>query len=106
MSCDHNNHPHYHGRRGHEGYHRGCGTSYPPAVHPGLMGVFGAMINLATSSLQGGARIVKTVVEGSVWYSHCETPCLPMRCSCCCGPVVHRCHVECVPRTYGCCCCC
>jgi hypothetical protein len=47
---------------------------YPgyPVYQPGLIGVFGSIINLTVAALQGGARVVRTVVEGSIWESHHE----------------------------------
>lgn len=93
-------HPH-HGFHGHYPHHYGSGH------HAGLIGVFGGMINLSTASLQGGAKVVRNVVERILWHGcpdggHFEHHG--------CGPDCHgRCHhcccAEYVPRTYPCCCC-
>lgn len=89
----------------HEGYHgdpHACGQPF----YPGLAGVFGGVINLATSVLYGGASVVRTVVEGSVWHGE-----YPQHHDCCswhggCGCTQHVCHRHCVPETYHCCGCC
>lgn len=82
----------------HHDYH---GPPYLHPYQPGLMGVFGGVINLTTSVLYGGARMVRTVVEGSVW--HGEYP--PYHGSCGCRHH-HGCHVRCCPETYHSCGCC
>lgn len=68
--------------------------------HSGLMGVFGGVMNLTTSVLYGGASIVRTIVEGSVW--HAEYP----QYHTCCQYSQHVCHVHCCPEQYSCCGCC
>ena len=89
-------HPYpYHGHPAHD-HPPHCGQP----LHAGLMGVAGGVINLTTSLLYGGARIVRTLVEGSVW--HGEYP--PQHG--CGGCVQHVCHLHCVPETYPCCGCC
>jgi hypothetical protein len=77
-----------HGPHGHAGY---------PVYQPGLIGVFGGIINLTVAALQGGARVVRTVVEGSVWDAY------PEHHDCC----THHherphgcCRVECYPPMY------
>lgn len=40
-----------------------------PATYPGLLTLFGSTIALASATLWGGARVVKRVVEGSLWHS-------------------------------------
>lgn len=82
---------------------------YRPRIHhhPGLMGVFGGMINLTTAILQGGATIFRTVVEGSVWHGchpghdHYHHGCW----SGCHMEGYHSYHVECLPHSYPCHCC-
>ncbi|TAN74300.1 MAG: hypothetical protein EPN14_09325 [Gallionella sp.] len=85
-------------------YPYGCGQP----GHSGLTDVFGGAINLATSVLYGGARVVRTIVEGSVWHS--EHPqhhdCCPQHGDCGCGCPHHVYHRHCVPETYHCCGCC
>lgn len=85
----------------HRTYH-----SYPHVgtSHPGLMGVFGGIINLTTATLYGGASILRTIVEGSVWHGCHQGHHHGGYCSCC-SDVVHCCHVTCVPPSYSCCCC-
>lgn len=83
----------------HDCHDNGCGC-HAGAPNPGLLGVFGGIINLTTASLRGGANIIRTVVEGSVWHSHQHD-----RCGCGGRPVCHCYHTECSPRTYGCGCC-
>ncbi len=82
---------------------------YPchPTYHPGLMGVFGGIINLTTATLQGAAHITRTVVEGSVWHS-CHADHHYDHHSDCCHTVHHCYHVECEPKCFKCssCCCC
>jgi hypothetical protein len=77
-------------------------AGYPP--HAGLMGIIGGVINLATNTLYGGARIVRTVVEGSVWQA--EYPHHYGMGGCHPQPCCHVCHVHCIPETYSCCGCC
>ena len=78
--------------------------------HSGLMGVFGGMINLTTAFLQGGATIVRTIVEGSVWHG-CHPEHHHFHHGCCSGCYAqghHSYHVECLPHSYPChcsCCC-
>lgn len=78
--------------------------------HPGLMGVFGGMIDLTTAVLQGGATLVRTIVEGSVWHG-CHPgypPYYPAYWSGCHVQGHHSYYVECVPHCYPCrcsCCC-
>jgi hypothetical protein len=81
----------------HHDYHTPAYT-YPH--QPGLLGVFGGVINLTTAALYGGAHIVRTIVEGSVW--HGEHPPHHGRCTC----HGHACHVDCCPETHNCCGCC
>ena len=38
---------------------------YPPPHNPGLMGLFGSVIGLATTAVYSSAVVVRTVVEGS-----------------------------------------
>lgn len=83
-------------------HHHDC--YMPPHPHPyqpGLMGVFGGVINLTTAALYGGARIVRTVVEGSVWHGE-----YPPHHDCCGCHHHHVCHVQCCPETHNCCGCC
>jgi hypothetical protein len=83
-------------------HHHDC--YMPPHPHPyqpGLMGVFGGVINLTTAALYGGARIVRTVVEGSVWHGE-----YPPHHDCCGCHHHHVCHVHCCPETHNCCGCC
>jgi hypothetical protein len=92
MTMSHHHHPNHHS----------CphaGTS-----HPGLMGVFGGLIQLTTATLYGGASILRTIVEGSVWHGCHESHHYGTERSCC-HEVVHCCHVTCVPPSYshGCC---
>jgi hypothetical protein len=63
-----------------------------PVQHAGLVGIFGGVINLTTAALQGGARIVRTVVEGTMWHAVHDGCCEPEP-RCCC-------HVECEPPVY------
>ena len=75
---------------------------YPPPV--GLPTLIGSAIHLATTTLYSGARLLRTLVENSVWeaehpayggFGHG------------CPPCVHVCHVHCIPESYecqGCCC--
>lgn len=78
-----------------------------PGYHPGLLGVFGGFINLTTAALQGGARLVRTVVEGSIWHG-CHDPwgaCQSHHghgggCGCHHGHPHGCCHVECQPPSY------
>ena len=91
----------YYGQYAH-GHPHACGQPY----HSGLMGVFGGVINLTTSVLYGGARVVRTIVEGSVWHGE-----YPPHHDCCsqhggCGYLHHVYHRHCVPETYHCCGCC
>lgn len=72
----------------------------PPVPHTGLVGLAGGMISLATTALYGGARIARTVIEGSVWYGE-HPPYHHHHCHSC-----HVCHVHCCPPTYECCGCC
>jgi len=84
--------------------HHHCDCHVPPYTHPyhsGLMGLVGGVLNLTTSALYGGARIVRTVVEGSVW--HGEYPPHYGHCGC---HHQHVCHVHCCPESYHCCGCC
>jgi hypothetical protein len=86
-----------------------------PPQHSGLMGVLGGAVNLATSALYGGAGLVRTVVEGTMWHG-CHPhhdPCCHSGCGCghhhdCCScHCVSSCHCCCiqhVPPLYtGCC---
>lgn len=75
----------------HSFYHYPPSMPYAPVQHAGLMGVAGGMINLATTMMFGGARVVRTIVEGSLW--HAEHP--PYHRS---SHPCHVCHVCC-----GCC---
>ncbi len=71
-----------------------------PLPNPGLVGIFGGIVNLTTTALEAGATIVRTVVEGTMWHSgpghhhwddHC---CEPHHCCCsfeCRPPVHHNC---------------
>lgn len=68
--------------------------------HPGLIGVFGGVINLTTTVLYSGARILRTVVEGAVWQDECP------RCHCSCPQTHHVHHVKCEPEYCGRCNCC
>lgn len=90
---------HHHPCHGHvaSGPARPCA----PPPHAGLAGVAGGVINLATSLLFGGAQIVRTLVEGSVWQ---DVPTHHRGC-CCGGCVQHVYHVSCVPGTCSCSCC-
>lgn len=70
-----------------------------PMAYPGLLVLFGSTIALASATLWGGARVVKRVVEGSLWESHgcdphhccdqhfyrveCQPPCACRCCRCC-----------------------
>lgn len=95
----------------HQHYHHGFHHRQPHALHhaaayhPGLIGVFGGLINLTTSALMGGARVIRTIVEGSVWHScHMGGHHGHHGCSCC--QPHHYYHVECHPPVYrGHCCC-
>ncbi len=101
-NCQSNCTQHYHEDRGRYGH--GALQHYESEFcHPGLMGIFGGFINLTTSTLQGGARIIKHVVEGSVW--HAESCNDYHYNSCSCHSNCHNYHVECVPRSYDCSCC-
>jgi hypothetical protein len=75
---------------------------YAPAYNPGLVDLFGSMIGLATATIYGGARVIRTIVEGSVWCSHhdCYGDC--GGCDPCCHPMHHCYDVECLPHTYHC----
>ena len=86
------------------GYHQGFHHTpmQQPPYNPGLLGVLGGVINLTTTVLYGGARIVRTVVEGSVWYG--EYP--PHHHAGCGCHHHHQCHVQCCPETHDCCGCC
>lgn len=76
--------------------------AYPQ--HTGLVGLVGGIINLTTSSLFGGARIVRTLVEGSVWGA--EHPPHYGSCGCCQQHCCHVHHLHCIPETHdGCGCC-
>jgi hypothetical protein len=98
MSYYHHCGPGFHPPHGHPG----------PVYHPGVTGIFGGVVNLTVSALQGGARLLRTVVEGTVWHAghDCCGPCghPPVHggCHCgCCAPVAHHCcHVECLPPVY------
>jgi len=71
--------------------------------HPGLMGVLGGVIGLTTATLHGGVRVVRTVVEGTLWgpcYYYCDRCYYPYHT--CCPPVYHCYHIECRPRFYCC----
>jgi hypothetical protein len=73
-----------------------------PMTYPGLLTLFGSSIALASATLWGGARVVKHVVEGSLWES--GRPWHDHH-GCCC---VHYYRVECRPPCAGsapCCCC-
>lgn len=66
--------------------------------HPGLLSVFGGIMNLTIATLGGGARIIRTVVEGTVWHG-CYDP----------GgwsyPVpYHYYQIQCCPPAYWSCC--
>lgn len=79
------------------------GSHYPPSApryNAGLVGLFGSMIGLTTAILYGGARVVQTIVEGSVWNSAYD--CYGGCCGCdsCCHPMHHCYHVKCQPPTY------
>ena len=65
----------------------------------GLLGVFGGVISLTTATLYGGASIVRTIVEGSVWQA--EHP--QYGCSYC-QPECHVCYCHCLPEAHHCCC--
>ena len=78
-----------------------------PQYQPGLIHVFGGLVGLTTAALQGGARLIRTVVEGAVWEGGgCYHP--HMAHGGCCEPRHEHgcgCRVECVPPMYtGCCC--
>ncbi len=80
-------------------YYYGC---HPvPMAYPGLLTLFGSSVALVSATLWGGARVVKRVVEGSLWESHGHCGCRGGDCHCY--------WVECQP-TCGChscrCCCC
>lgn len=88
-----------------------CYTSGPyyhyvrPSM-PGLVDLVGGVMNLAVAALYGSGRMVRTALEGPVWYG--------VPCGCepyhhqggCCGGHHHGCCVECLPPVYSCCCCC
>ncbi len=96
----------------HYPYHGDCHFDHPYAcgqpLHSGLMGVFGGVINLTTSMLYGGARVVRTIVEGSVWHGEYpqQQDCCSQHDGCSCGCLQHIYHRHCVPETYHCCGCC
>lgn len=72
-----------------------------PVAYPGLLTLFGSSIALASATLWGGARVVKRVVEGSLWESH---PCGCSSHGCC---ACHCYHIECRPPcACHCHCCC
>ncbi len=85
---------------GYHHQHRHHHPAHPqPVLYGGLIGVFGGIIGLTTATLHGGARLVKTIVEDTLWGDcshHGHYPCDP-----CC----HHYTVECLPHTYGCDCC-
>lgn len=64
--------------------------------HPGIMGAFGGIINLTTATLYGGAKIVRNIVEGSVWHGCDCGHANHGRCDCC-HRVHHKYHVKCLP---------
>lgn len=85
----------------HNNCHGGCSR---PVYHHGLMGIFGGIINLTTSVMHSGARVVRTVVEGSVWHGLCNG-CAPYNDRCRCYQPVQHCYcIECAPKTYTSCC--
>ncbi len=76
-------------------HHPCCTSHHHPchnATHAGLVGVIGGLINLTTTALYGGTRIVRTIVEGAVW--HAEHP-----------PYYHGCHHSscCCQQHHSCC---
>jgi len=83
-----------------------------PPHHSGMVGVLGGVVDLATAALYGGSRLVRTVVEGTMWYG-CHPHHDPCRqpgwgpghhhdcCSCWCAPACHCCCVEHVPPLYS-----
>jgi len=86
------------------GYHHPHGAYY----QPGLIGVLGGILGLTTATLQASTRIIRTVVEGTVWYGchDCDFDCYhPDPCFCHHEPHAEHCyHIECVPPCYGHCC--
>jgi hypothetical protein len=71
---------------------------YPPAA--GLPAVIGGAIHLATTTLYSGARLLRTIVENSVWEA--EHPRYYGYAHAGCSPCMHVCHVHCIPETYEC----
>ncbi|MGD8569293.1 MAG: hypothetical protein PVJ39_14495 [Gammaproteobacteria bacterium] len=78
---------------------------HPQPYNPGIVGIVGGVINLTTTALYGGARVVRTIVEGSVWHGehpyHHHGCCAHQHHGC-----HHACHVHCCPENYSCCGCC
>ena len=67
-----------------------------PMPHGGLLGIFGGVVGLTTASLQGGVRIIRHVVEGTLWHGDYHGGC-----GCHCGHPHHIYHYECRPHYHG-----
>jgi hypothetical protein len=73
----------------------------PPRAYPGLVDVAGGIIGLTAATLRGGARLVTTLVESTLWgvaypgygYGYPYGPCD--------HPVYHGYRVEYVPPLYS-----
>lgn len=102
----------------HHHYPHGVGPHHPGhPPHAGVADVIGGVVNLTTAALYGGARLVRTVVEGTMWYG-CHPhhdPCVGFHpgsyhhryhdcCSCWCSHLCHCCTLEHVPPLYSGCC--
>ncbi|GAB4379510.1 MAG: hypothetical protein Kow0042_29000 [Calditrichia bacterium] len=87
--------PHYHSY-----YH--VKHHHPAPPHGGLLGIFGGIVGLTTATLQSGARIIRTVVEGTLWH---RTHPVYTGCGCPCHHGYHCHHVDCCPPQYPCGCC-
>lgn len=63
------------------------------------MGIVGGVIGLTTATLHGGVKIVRTVVEGTLWGScYHDQDCYPHHG---CHSSVHHCYnIECRPHFY------
>lgn len=75
-------------------HYHGCNPYSRPVPNPGLAGILVGIVNLTGTALQGGANLIRTVVEGTMWHSgghHDHCCCEPHHCCCYeCRPSVHH----------------
>ncbi len=82
-----------------------CGHSCRHVHHLGFAGILVGTINLATTALYGGARVIRRVIENAAWQG--VSDCYPQshnKPGCYSQPDRHCYCIECVPTTYTSCC--